>query len=570
MRRPARLASAAGIMIWLLLAACHQEPTGPSFDSASPPVSPPVGPLLTLVHDSTSVKGSLIDSITITVDTSFKFALDTLWADGVINAPALIEVITDLSHEGRKIRATEILVSGSAVSWIQYYQSDGDLVYRPLEIAFCGLPGCTALEDIEFETIADSIVFQDTDAATHGLGLFYNTGAESSTGYNANDGPPPECGVMAQGICYPPPPFDAANTSDSMPQGWIHVRAFQIPAEELLVELQCDNEAPIRAEMVECAATASNPQDTVSFEWVFRPDSILVFPGQDAPKILPSSDVPGPSGPSADSWSGRVVTSGWIVVGGATATADSAQDSVHVAVQPRTGPAWETTESIIGPIQDDSLTNENHPIVNDTTRYFGRNFDEDGDEDFGWDGFHDALVISDDGPNHGYAYVDSAGYRWERSYWVNPHITPSGPVHPVYQGQKNHWDGLLAMDSAATPQALLDGVTAHERYGAGAGAGHQGRMRDAMIGDQCGNINRLLESVVGDVATFGVLVSEVRLQSENYIALESGEENVGNNYAGAEHVLGQNPNQDGGLHVYSSTLGDARTFIPPVHDPLCS
>jgi hypothetical protein len=342
-------------------------------------------------------------------------------------------------------------------------------------------------------------------------------------------------------------------------------------AEDLLVEVVCDNLAPVRAAMVDCTATASGTGETVSFEWVFRPDSITVFPGQGAPRFLPSSDVPGPSGPGADSWAGRVVTSGWIVLVGSTATPDSAQDSVHVAVQPRAGPAWETTESIIGPIQNDSLTMANHPIVNDTTRLLGANRHVDGTDLIAWSGGRDdAPLISDNGPNHGYFYVDSAGYRWERSYWLNPHITPSGPVHAVYQGQKNHWDGLLAMVPGATPQALLDGVTAHERYGAGAGAGHQGRYRDAMIGDQCGNINRLMERVVGDGPAFGTLVPLLLDESITFLLTETEETNVGNNYAATEHVLGQNPNQDNGPHVYNNTLHDTKSITHTPHSLLCN
>jgi hypothetical protein len=359
-------------------------------------------------------------------------------------------------------------------------------------------------------------------------------------------------------------------TFDPLIVGHVNGLESSLDAEDLLVDVECDNPAPVRAAMVECIAAASGTGETVSFEWIFRPDSITVFPGQDAPKFLPSADVPGPSGPSADSWAGRIVTSGWVVLAGSTSTPESAQDSVHIAVQPRTGPAWETTESIIGPIQNDSLTNLNHPVLGATTT-IGANRHVDGTDLIIWSGGReDAPLISDNGPNHGYFYVDSAAYRWDRSYWLNPHITPSGPVHTVYQGQKNHWDGLLAMVPAASPQALLDGVTAHERYGTGAGAGHQGRMRDAMIGEQCGNINRLMERAVGDGPAFASLVTQVLNESRDYLGIETEETNVGNNYADAEHVLGVNPNQDNGPHVYDNTLHDTKSFTHTPHSLLCN
>lgn len=267
-----------------------------------------------------------------------------------------------------------------------------------------------------------------------------------------------------------------------------------------------------------------------------------------------------------------MVTPGWIVVV-ATDAPDSAQDSVHVAVQPRTGPTWETRDSIVGPAQNDSLTDANHPVVDDTTRLLGLNLHVDGTDLFVWSGGReDAPIVSDNGPNHGYFYVDSAGYRWDRNFWINPHITPTGPIHELDGGlPANHWFGLLARNPTADPQALLDGVTAHEEYGSGSGsAGHQGRMRDAMIGEQCGNINRLMERVVGNSPTFVQLVVGVLDQSLDYLDRESAETNVGNNYADAEHLLGQDPNQVNGVHVYSNTLHDTRTFVPPTHDPRCN
>jgi hypothetical protein len=126
------------------------------------------------------------------------------------------------------------------------------------------------------------------------------------------------------------------------------------------------------------------------------------------------------------------------------------------------------------------------------------------------------------------------------------------------------------MVPGATPQALLDGVTAHEGYGTGAGQGHQGRMRDAMTGEKCGNINRLMERVVGDGPAFVDLVTQVLNESVTYLGIETEETNVGNNYADAEHVLGQNPNQDGGIHVYDGTLQDMKSFTHTPHTLQCN
>lgn len=73
-----------------------------------------------------------------------------------------------------------------------------------------------------------------------------------------------------------------------------NLNGFEAPpgAEELLVAVDCDNLEPVRAEELECTATASDTQGSVSFAWVFRPDSITVFPGQDAPRLLPVRTSP--------------------------------------------------------------------------------------------------------------------------------------------------------------------------------------------------------------------------------------------------------------------------------------
>lgn len=134
----------------------------------------------------------------------------------------------------------------------------------------------------------------------------------------------------------------------------------------------------------------------------------------------------------------------------------------------------------------------------------------------------------------------------------------------------HHWDGLLAVEPTADPQALVDGVTAHEGYGMGPGAGHQGRMRDALTGEQCGNINRLLERAVGNGATFAMMVSDILEESLVYLDRESAEAYVGNNYADAEHLLGQDSTQVTGPHTYASTLFDTKTLVPPTHSILCN
>src|SRR5690606_37961327 len=82
-----------------------------------------------------------------------------------------------------------------------------------------------------------------------------------------------------------------------------------------LVEVGCDSLDPIRADLIECSVLSSNMLDTLSFDWVFRPDSVIIFPGQDAPRFMPGPNVSGPAGPTATSWNGQIVTSGWIVVG---------------------------------------------------------------------------------------------------------------------------------------------------------------------------------------------------------------------------------------------------------------
>ena len=341
----------------------------------------------------------------------------------------------------------------------------------------------------------------------------------------------------------------------------------------LAIEVECDDLAPVRTALIACTVMVNTP-DTVSFEWVFHPDSIAVFPGQDAPRFMPSDPVPGPSGPGEDSWGGQIVTSGWIVVVGATAAPDSARDSVHVAVQPRMGLEWETTETIVGPIPIDSLTEANHPEVG--TFAAGRNRHPDGTLAFEWSGAGgDPSLIADEGPNHGYIFMDSAGYQWNRSYWINPHFMPTGPVHSIAgEGRTNHWNALLAMtDSMASQQALLDGVTAHETYGSGEGtAGHQGRMRDGIDGERCGNINRLMERIVGDAATFEMAVTQAVEESKLYLLTETAETNVGNNYVDVDILIGTNPDQPSGNgpHAPAIAPGDFKSFTHPPHSPRCN
>ncbi len=88
-----------------------------------------------------------------------------LWTNGQLTAPALLEVVSALTLDQRTVTATDILTQGA----VAYYLSDGELVFRFVEVIFFALPpgGSQQFQPIPIVAAADSVVLLDPDAATH-------------------------------------------------------------------------------------------------------------------------------------------------------------------------------------------------------------------------------------------------------------------------------------------------------------------------------------------------------------------------------------------------------------------
>jgi len=139
-----------------------------------------------------------------------------IWSDeAVVGGSAPLEIVTDLALDGRESAATELLVGDDLVgSAIPRYTSNGDLKYRQIELAFCGVVGtggCSfpaSLQEISSGEPTDSLMLRDTEASNHGLHLEWGIAEEKVDGWNPLSGdPPPTCIIGGPGGCVEPPPY---------------------------------------------------------------------------------------------------------------------------------------------------------------------------------------------------------------------------------------------------------------------------------------------------------------------------------------------------------------------------
>lgn len=158
----AGLASAA--LVGLIVTACQEQPMAPQEEGGSAPVDPS----LVLVDDTTSTIGLLIDSAEFQIDTSstFQHYGRVLWELGTLDAPVLVEVAVDIAHDGRAISARELIARGDTLGPILYYHTNGDLMYRRIDLQFYAEDSTAVYwHDVVLGQTGQTVLMRDTDAA---------------------------------------------------------------------------------------------------------------------------------------------------------------------------------------------------------------------------------------------------------------------------------------------------------------------------------------------------------------------------------------------------------------------
>lgn len=232
-----------------LIQACNDSPTQPALERDEPG-QPDPGVQLVLIDDTTSILGTLVDSFEFHVDTinGYVEQEDTLWFGAPLDGQVIYEITSEIVHDGRTIPAREVLhlgqdsIAPDTTAFVQFYRSNGDLMRRRIETMFFPFGG---IEDVILSQMGSTVFLRDTRAtADNERRLFFESDPVVASGYNANNSPPPTCAFSIGSVCYPPPPFDSANTSDTNPHGIIRVRVFEIvPEDTIALTLASDSTA---------------------------------------------------------------------------------------------------------------------------------------------------------------------------------------------------------------------------------------------------------------------------------------------------------------------------------------
>jgi hypothetical protein len=270
----------------------------------------------------------------------------------------------------------------------------------------------------------------------------------------------------------------------------------------------------------------SSTMPLTSIDWRFVPDLVVIHPRRDTLGFAAGNEVSW-SGPSP--WNGKLVVPGFVHAQ-ATYADTVLADSGHIAVQPRSGPAWTLAASWAGEIQYGAWGEA--PMDSAGIWVRGRRLGENlriGDLSDSWEHVLSGSVATvsldtiGSGPNQGFAYVTGHAYVLERAMRINRYFNADGPADVVVGGQLlNRWHALIA-EGAGDPSAFRAGIVAHEAYGY---IGHQRGFEEGIQGDVCGNLALRLERIVGTPAKVADEVLAAHGLAVHHIGLSGGHHRV--------------------------------------------
>jgi len=308
-----------------------------------------------------------------------------------------------------------------------------------------------------------------------------------------------------------------------------------------------------------------NPRRTAR---AFTPDAVQVLDGASAWDL---GDPVSHHESGDDPWVGKMVLSGCVTLEirsestGQTFTADGEDGEACVTVEDRP----RTTEA--DPIPERMTAWGQQPAPGATGLLVGRNVEPNGGVDVELHGTHDfSAPIGDNGPKHGYVYLDSVSYRVSREWELNQHLRQNGPAFDTSSvaQRHNHWSWLLA--HSLDPTLIRDGIERHETFGTGSTLnGHQRELMTALAdptnpnSDECGNVNQLMERLAGSSALVSPRATDVREAAEEYLnrAIDGNtpfdfeHRRVGGNYSGVPIV------------VWTNLPDTAQLFLPSDQTP---
>jgi hypothetical protein len=260
----------------LLAFACDESPVAPDRESET---SAPVPNFALLLDSAGAPRGPLLTEVTIEVpDSGANSGTQTLWGVGQIQTPAVVELVGGIDLENRHIPGSAILTEG----FVLYYRQDGELMFRFVSMAFYALPpaGGQQWQQPPVAEASDSLVMVDSDAANHGLQVYWSVEAPEPVGYNFNDGgDPPPCPLMISFLCYPAPNPDPEHISATPPQGTIRVRAFSADTAAVAITVRIDTVIVANGtsfttkrgeDSVTVRASVTGPAPTDSIRWMVR------------------------------------------------------------------------------------------------------------------------------------------------------------------------------------------------------------------------------------------------------------------------------------------------------------
>lgn len=260
--------------------------------------------------------------------------------------------------------------------------------------------------------------------------------------------------------------------------------------EGFFVTLDCTPSVE-RGQHVTCRAEPHGVEDEsdVLYSWKFVPAGGVPLRGGALWENL--EEVSRDSVKSA-TWTGRGVWGGTVRVTAVDGEGLQGIGTNAFHVDPRN---WTTRDSLL---RGDSLTN----YINGNRDKLGMN--SDGKPNSSSSSVLDilkgssAVAVVADGPNKGYAYVESHDYHVKRYWHVNERLLASGPAEIPDTGRSpvNAWTYLTRRGK--NPALLLAGTTAHERYGQNGAKGHQGQIKKVLTPKACGDVAALLEPLVAD------------------------------------------------------------------------